>query len=643
MPPETVAGLIDSLQEASPVPTPEAEFARPTGETTGGEMPAWMNRPSGAPASDLTETPTWLADQASARAVKTAHSAPGKSIWGGLKNAIRLPHLPARGSARPATAAAPAVEPARLTGETPSGEMPTWMNRSETPAPVLTGTPEWLTNVTAERERKTAEVLQNKRAFGKSIAEFALTKGAVGGIKWGGRELSKQIFSLVAGGLTGGPASAAFAGAVVGGAWAYALQVNRNINKRMAEAEMNNPELAERRRNILRRNISKIKELRNGEVFTKDISRREILKGVIFGAAAGAGGQALVSHIPAFSEFIAEHAGGLRSLLAPIDQAVGNINTETIGSGLGKAGEFIGEQAGNISHGAGEMAGGISKTAGDTWSGLGGVKDTAGSAVHGVRVLGGIDDAIGATGKTIGDTAGSVWQGAGEQIGKLEHAVGIGGVHEAGQQAFQEAGQQAAGEAVGAPEGFVPQADYDALNQHLADTNQQLTDANKTIADLQQQLAAAKQAASGIHEAAGAAAAEQAATAHDTLLDAINPTNIHGHVIAGSVLDHNLTYDGATWHLLENGTKNIEQLLSNLGETNAHIDQQALAEHLQRATGLWAHNQLTDTSHHDLRLLFDVANGTGLTELVKGNETFEELVKDKDALDSLKNLGIFTK
>lgn len=229
---------------------------------------------------------------------------------------------------------------------------------------------------------------------------------------------------------------------------------------------------------------------------------------------------------------------GAENLAGNAKDMAGNIpGIHGIGDLAGGAGEMArnipgvsgaGDIAGGIGHGMGEAAGAVGQTGGNI---LGGVSEMAGNipGVHGV-----------------GDAVGGVWHGAGEIVDNTKHAVGLGDVHEAGQQAAAEAGHQAAGEAVQAPEGFVPRTDYDALNQQLAD-------ANKTIADLRQ-LAEANQAAGGVHEAAGAAgavaqtAAEQASAQASAVLESLgssipletgsNPWEVSQDILKSMGVDH---------------------------------------------------------------------------------------------------------
>lgn len=111
----------------------------------------------------------------------------------------------------------------------------------------------------------------------------------------------------------------------------------------------------------------------------------------------------------------------------------------------------------------------------------------------------------------------------------------------------------------------------------------------------------------------------------------IPPTEIHGHMVSGSVADHNLTYDGKPWVLLDNGTKNIGHLFEATGETSP-IDQQVLAAKLQEATTLWAHGQLNPAEHGDLYRVFHLSNGTA--------SIYNKLLDDDETLETLKRLGI---
>ncbi len=115
----------------------------------------------------------------------------------------------------------------------------------------------------------------------------------------------------------------------------------------------------------------------------------------------------------------------------------------------------------------------------------------------------------------------------------------------------------------------------------------------------------------------------------------IPPTEIHGHMVSGSVADHSLTYDGKPWVLLDNGNKNIGHLFEATGETSP-IDQQVLADKLQEATALWAHGQLNPAAYEDLYRVFHLSNGTA--------SIYNSLLDDdEDTLKSLIRLGIVRK
>lgn len=113
--------------------------------------------------------------------------------------------------------------------------------------------------------------------------------------------------------------------------------------------------------------------------------------------------------------------------------------------------------------------------------------------------------------------------------------------------------------------------------------------------------------------------------------ESLPPTDIHGHTIAGSALEDNLTFDGEHWAIVDNGVKNINHVFDAVGETGA-IDRQALAVKLQEAVTLYAHGQLNPSANEDLYKVFHLSNGTG--------SIFNDLVNDDDTLESLKNLGI---
>lgn len=206
------------------------------------------------------------------------------------------------------------------------------------------------------------EVLTRTRVFGRSIADFALRRGAIGALRYGTRELAKGIFSwsgaaaAVGGGVTGTMAVGAFAGAVAATVVEYARQIKNNLDQRISEQEAD-PELLTRKQIFLRRGEG----LLHKEAYKADF--RKLGKAALFGAVVGAGAGALVEHIPQIAEFIREHAESLR----PVASGAGEM--------MGAAGRTIGGTAGDFGHGIGEAAGAAGRTTGDI---LSGARDLAG-------------------------------------------------------------------------------------------------------------------------------------------------------------------------------------------------------------------------------------------------------------------------
>lgn len=107
----------------------------------------------------------------------------------------------------------------------------------------------------------------------------------------------------------------------------------------------------------------------------------------------------------------------------------------------------------------------------------------------------------------------------------------------------------------------------------------------------------------------------------------ISPTSKE---VAGSVADGTLTYDGKSWDLINNGEKNIDNLL-RVTEQAGTVDRQILADNLQKATELWTNGQLDKSTDPDLWKVFNLSNGT--------QSVFPDLL-NVDTLESLKKLGI---
>lgn len=106
----------------------------------------------------------------------------------------------------------------------------------------------------------------------------------------------------------------------------------------------------------------------------------------------------------------------------------------------------------------------------------------------------------------------------------------------------------------------------------------------------------------------------------------------NGAVVSGSTLDNSLTYNGQSWHLAENGIKNLGHLLTTAGQS-PDIDHQILNAKLQEAAALWANGQLDPDRYTDLYRLFHFSNGTG--------NIYRQLF-NKDTISSLMNLGIIS-
>lgn len=419
--------------------------------------------------------------------------------------------------------------------------------------------------------------LENKRAFGKSIAEFALHGAATRGLSMGSKELARSVLvwsgaaGAIGGGLTGTVFAGAFVGAMSGALVEYARQVNKNLDREAAA----DPSIAGQRAAF----ALKFKEFHHIRVLKPNDTRR-IIEGGVFGAIAGAGAGALIEN--------EELAALLRKIpgVSGIGDAIGKVG-ETIGNipGVRGAGGAVRETAGGIKDAGINTAGDVWNEAGKTVSGIGilngddigsavnsvpgveGAKGIAGGAWNGtgeaisshipsgdnignalnqVPGVGGAKDLAGGTGNlvnqvpgvggtkdiagglwsgaggvkdTVAQTAGDLWSGAGGVKDAATRAVGLNNAPNVAGQAVDQAAQEVTGETVrdAVPEGFVSQADYDALNQQLAGANEQLSKANNTIADLQKQFEEAKKAAGGVPETAGVAGtvaqtAEQAAT-----------------------------------------------------------------------------------------------------------------------------------
>lgn len=375
---------------------------------------------------------------------------------------------------------------------------------------------------------RVGSALENKKAFGQSVASFALQKGATSGLRYTSKELAKGIVSwsglagAIGGGVTGTLAAGAFVGALSGAAVEYARQVNQNIDQRVATEP--NPTLVGRKQAFLQ----KMKELRHTEVL-KPNDYRKLGKAALFGAVAGAGAGALVEHIPQLSELLKENLDNLRSTFT--DSGIG----ETIGTAGGNLGNTVGEAGGVAGKTIGDIGGGIGQAVGDT---AGRVREAAGQipGVQGAGEVGGSigeigGSALGTAGEKIGETGGRIGQtiggaaemartnvpgvqGAGDIAGRAGSTIGeVGGTagraigdmtgnikRLAGLEEIQQAEEaientdQAAGEVVQTPAGFVPQADFDNLKDQFAEQTQGFNQANQTIEDLQKQLAEAKQA-----------------------------------------------------------------------------------------------------------------------------------------------------
>lgn len=360
------------------------------------------------------------------------------------------------------------------------------------------------------------QVLENKKAFGKSVADFALHGTATRGLSIGSKELAKGIVSwgglagAVGGGVTGTVVAGAFVGAVSGALVEYARQVNKNLDRK-AEAD---PSLAGRRTAC----FLKFKGLPNKEVLTS-IEWKEVRNKAVFGLIAGAGAGALVEYIPEISEFIKNIPGvsGIRDMARDIPGAEGMGQAfQTTEQKIGEVAGAVGQTGGNLLGGAGEMArnipgvsgtgdlaGAAGRTTGDV---LGGAKDMAGN-IPGVK---GVGDFAGGVGEMTDQYVPGV-KGAKEIAGRT---LGLGDTYESGQVAAQgtdqaaqavaegtgqvaeqaaQSADQAAQEATAPSEGLVRQADFDNLKDQFEVQAQQLDEAKKEIAELQRQMEETKQ------------------------------------------------------------------------------------------------------------------------------------------------------
>lgn len=420
---------------------------------------------------------------------------------------------------------------------------------------------------------KIADVLQKRQVFGKPIAAFAIGAAAPGALRMGAKELAKSVVAwsgmagAVGGGLTGTMAAGAFVGAVSGAVVEYARQVNKNLDTRLAGVTEADPALVGRKKAFLR----KMKELRRTEVL-KPNDYRKLGRAALFGAVAGAGAGALVEHVPQLSEFIKEHAGGLRSALTAVGDApaaavrtagdVAGAVGRTTGDIAGAAGETIGDAAGTVGGTAGDVLGGASHLPvvggiGDLAGGVGGaIGETAGAAGRttgdALGVAGGLTDQLpGVTGAK--DLAGGVWGAAGQTTEDLKHAVGLDGAHEAGQEAAK-GGEEAVKEAAKAPERFVPETDYNQLQEHAQSLSSQNEDLIRQNNELRQALNQAREgvAAGGTAATAGSAAAqaaaEQATSQAQSALESFggaiplasgsNPWEVSQHILSQMGVEH---------------------------------------------------------------------------------------------------------
>lgn len=367
------------------------------------------------------------------------------------------------------------------------------------------------------------QVLEDRRAFGKSVANFALHGAATRGLSMGSRELAKGIVSYsglagaVGGGFTGTIVAGAFVGAVSGALVEYARQVNKNLDTK-AEAD---PSLAGRRTAFL----LKFKELRHGGVLKPTDTKKILMRGLA-GAVAGAGAQALIHHTEIGQlieqsgvwERVKEMTGGawgavshtagdlkdlaghdlehfpgmegVKGVAGGAKDMAGNLpGVQRIGDIAGGVGHWVGDTAGSAKDAAGNIPG--VKGVGDL---AGGAKDMAGN-IPGVR--------------GIGDAAGGAWHGAGEIADNAKHAVGLGGAHEAGQQAVQAP-----------PEGFVPKADFNALQEHVTNQAQKIDDLQRQVDELKHATGVSGVVpGAGTAAAAGQAVTEQAVSNAQAALD----------------------------------------------------------------------------------------------------------------------------
>ncbi|MBI2019229.1 hypothetical protein HYS95_00990 [Candidatus Daviesbacteria bacterium] len=511
---------------------------------------------------------------------------------------------------------------------------------------------------------KAGDVLKNVPAFGKSIAGFATGKIGEVGAGMASRELAKGVLAWTATtagigtGITGTWVGGAFVGAMGGAMIEWGRQINQNLKE-------SDPSIAGRRAAFL----LKFKELRHAGVL-KPRDLKKIRNAAIFGAIAGAGAGALVQFVPEIAQFVGEHSGFLTGTgdtagaaagttadaLGGVGGSIGNA-AGGIGEGIGGVWSGTGEAIGGIAGGAGEMTqgvrdmagnlpgvkgtgdvlGGIGNAAGNVWSGtgevaggalartgetIGGATQTTGDFARSLPMGQGAADTLGGVGGAIGGGLGQ----AGEAIGNAAQAVGLGGAQEAAQQAGQETAQGAAEQAAG-----------EAGNTGLSETVQAAADEANSTAALDASNAAVgeavQQTGQETVQQVGQEALEEAGQEVAQGTEPIANTMVHGHEVAGSVVDQSLTYDGAPWVLLENGTKNIGNVLEAAGIDGAleAVDKGVLAQNLQQATNLWTQGQLTPSAYPDLYTLFHLSNGTA--------SVYNDLLNE-DTVDILKKLKV---
>ncbi len=310
----------------------------------------------------------------------------------------------------------------------PPTEEPTAINeatREPVPSPLERSRRERIIETIAQR-------LENTRVFGKPLPELAFRGIGLGGIRWGAKELAKGIVSwsglagAVGGGVTGTVVAGGFVGAVAGAAVEYIRQVDANLSARVKESS---PDLTSRKAIFLQ----KLKESsRTREVFTQ-VDKGKLGRAALFGAITGAGAGALMEVVGVndplgVKKFLSENAKGFIPNLGGLGEAA----TEAV-KNVGAAGAVASQSIGQI---------------------------------PGAEQLG---EAAGAVGKKVGDITGGIGQAIGEKAGEIGRWANIGGAVDASQEATQQAAASAAEAAKAQAENVISQADFDALKSQLED------------------------------------------------------------------------------------------------------------------------------------------------------------------------------